>query len=137
MAWCTVSEAEAITGSSPTETNLSRAEEVIFLYTNVTVEASANLNFRDLRLLRNAVAYQAAWELRQPDLYGVTDVSSYSQDGESFVPANADALLLAPFARKCVEQLSWMRSRTVTPNRTRSRSFHLESSDDQHAWYPL
>lgn len=112
MSWATTEQVETITGVSVTEALVTQAQFHIELFTEVTEDY--NLRPRDLRYLRMAVAYQAAWLKGQIDVATRTDVSSATQDTMTFTYANPEAAVLAPLARHALKRLSWKVSRSVT-----------------------
>lgn len=115
MSWATPAEALGITGESVTQAKLDQAYQVVELYTGVTTDALSNLRPRDLRLLKQAEAYQAAWLARQVDYLGRSDFDLVSQDGLQYSKGDRDAHELAPLAKAAISRLSWRRSRTVVP----------------------
>jgi hypothetical protein len=70
------------------------------------------------------------------------DVEGVSQDGLNATYANANAHLLAPLAKRCIDRLSWMREIRVGLSRAarlRTDRGNRDSAvrDDQYAWVPL
>lgn len=117
MAWATKEYASDITGTTVTDANIGVAQGMIELFSGVTEEY--NLRKRDVRHLKMAVAYQAAWVAGQIDVTTRTDVGQVSQDEMSFTYANPDAVVLAPLARAALKRLSWKTSRSVRLQRPR------------------
>lgn len=114
-AWSTPAQAAAITNKAVSQDELDSAQVVIDIYSNVTVEASAGIGARNVRLLRYAVAWQAVWQASRVDFGTGMDVDHVTQDGQTFSKGSADAHLLSPMARKCLFKLSWNKSRTLDP----------------------
>ncbi len=116
MTWADAGFTLAITGVTVSPEQLAQAQGVIDLTSGTTEDAAVDLALRprDLRYLRMAVAYQAAWMSTQIDLFARTEVSSLNQDGLQMTPGHADALLLAPLARRALHRLSWRRTRSVS-----------------------
>lgn len=115
MAWATADQVQAITRVSVTDADVTAAQYTVELFSDVT--EAYTLSTRDTRILRMAVAYQAAWLAGQIDVATRTDVSSATQDSMSFTHANPEAPVLAPLARHAIKRLSWKRSRSVrTPS---------------------
>lgn len=106
MAWATASEALALTGATVDDDQLDQAQGVVELFAGITEANTADLG-ANRRLLRAAVAYQAVWMAAQIDVATRTDVSSLTQDGAGVTPAHADALILAPLAKRALDRLSW------------------------------
>jgi hypothetical protein len=111
--WADEARVLELTGVSVTSEQLDQAQGVLDVYAGVTVEAAANLSARDLRLLGQALAYQAAWMNRQLDVFSRLEVSEVDQDGMRFKPSSQDALILAPLADRCLRRLSWAQPRSV------------------------
>lgn len=117
MTWTTATEASDWTGATVTDEQLAIAHPIIEIYSNVTLDVAPTLKPRDLRLLRYAEAYQAAWMPAQVDYNTRVDVDQVSQDGIQYSKPkdNPDAFELAPLAKKCLSRLSWRKGRTVQP----------------------
>jgi hypothetical protein len=111
MAWADPAYTVSITGVTVTEAHVTQAQAVIELFSGVT--ESYALKARDVRHLRMAVAYQAAWIKPQIDVTSRTDVSQVTQDEMSFTVAHEDAQILAPLAQRALKRLSWKTSRSV------------------------
>jgi hypothetical protein len=111
MAWADVAYTGNITGVVVTESHIAQAQAMIELFSGVTEDYA--ITGRDVRHLRMAVAYQAAWIKGQIDVSTRTDVSQVTQDEMSLQYANAEAPVLAPLARHCIKRLSWKTSRSV------------------------
>ncbi|KPM55738.1 hypothetical protein ACG83_10695 [Frankia sp. R43] len=150
MPWAEASYTEQITGVTVTDGQLTQAQAVIDLYSGTTEEAAADLAVRprDVRHLRMAVAYQAAWMASQVDVFSRTDVTSLDQDGLRAAPASADAWLLAPLADRALRRLSWRRMRSarvagegqgeVPPDVRDALARRTEVRDhDDETWTPL
>lgn len=113
MAWATEAEALALTGVTVSAAVLTQAQGVVELFSGITEDNTTELKTSSVRMLRAAVAYQAAWMVSQVDVTSRTDVSQLDQDGTSFTAAGPDALIVAPLARRALERLSWLRKRTT------------------------
>ena len=122
-AWCTVEDVTKLTGITITEAQLTQAQAQIDIATGRSMDAAPTLCNGDLRWLRLATAYQAAWMAAQPDLFTRTEVESYSQDGASGQLKDG-ALTLAPLARRALRNVSWRRHRVIRTS-TRLRSGYL------------
>jgi hypothetical protein len=148
--WVTGAEASDITAKTVTDEQVTAAHPIIEIFSNVTSDASAALKPRDVRLLRYAEAYQAAWMPSQVDFTSRMDVDDVDQDGISYSKSDGDAFVLAPLAKRCILRLSWMKSRTVHPL-TPEQAARLrgvltpdlqlagteEWLDDRQTWEPL
>lgn len=144
MAWATIANVATYTGVTVTQDDVDRAQALIELFADTTETASdaGLISPRNLRLLTMAVSYQAGWASEHPDVYTSTDVTSYSQDGASAQQAHANAHLLAPLAKRCVDRLTWRldpwRARPATPPMPPdSGSRDSAVRDDQYPWTPL
>jgi hypothetical protein len=125
--WATPSETLAYTRISVSQDNLDAAQAMIELFSDViyeqTVDTSgtALISAKNLRLLKMATAYQAAWMTEHPDLFTHTDIQSINQDGIFYVHAHENSYLLAPMARRALKRLSWMRNKNIRVRPSRNR----------------
>ena len=113
--WATPEQASNWTRKGLDQADLDAAYPIIELFSGVTTDAQATLKPRDLRLLRYAEAYQAAWMQSQTDVTGRMDVDNVSQDGVSYSTSDQDAHVLAPLAKRCITRLSWRKGRSLQP----------------------
>jgi hypothetical protein len=114
MAWATISDTLSYTKITVDQGDVDSAQAVVELFADVT-EASSDAGLispKNLRLLKMAVAYQAAWATNQPDLYTRSDVGLMTQDGISFTSPHANSAILAPMAKRAIDRLSWRRNRS-------------------------
>ena len=120
MTWATTSDVTTYTGINATTAQVEQAQAVIELMADTTLAASdaGNISQKNLRLLKLAVAYQAAWITQHPDWATSMDTTNVSQDQVSATWAHANAGILAPLAKRCVDRLSWRR---IRPLRIRKR----------------
>lgn len=141
--WVTAAEVATITGVTVTDDEVDRAQIIVEIFANTTTDASdaGLVSSRNLRLLKYATAFQAAWATEHPDVYTNVDVTSFSQDGQSAQQAHANAALLAPLAKRCIDRLSWMMQplRAYRPARAWTDTGTRDSAvrDDQLPWMPL
>jgi hypothetical protein len=115
MGWATTTDVLDMTGVTVTAAQVLQAQTLIELFSGV--DESYKISGRDVRHLRMAVAYQAAWMKGQIDVTTRTDVSTVTQDEMSFTYANTDAPVVAPLARAALKRLSWKTSRSVMVQR--------------------
>ncbi|WP_328932627.1 MULTISPECIES: hypothetical protein [unclassified Streptomyces] len=115
MAWCTIADVLRITQVSVEQENIEAAQALIEAFADTTEESSdaGLISSKNLRYLKLAVAYQAAWLTQHPDAYTTLDVRSVTTDGMSWTVDNPQAGVLAPLARMMIRRLSWMRNRSV------------------------
>ncbi len=117
--WASISETLAYTRISVSQDNLDASQAMIELFADVvynqTIDASGNplIGAKNLRLLKMATAYQAAWMTEHPDLFTHTDIQSINQDGIFYVHQHENSYLLAPMARRALARLSWSRNRNI------------------------
>lgn len=143
MAWATEDDVVTVTGREATEESLALAQTMIEIFSGTTELASDDelIASRNLRLLKNAVAFQAVWLDNHPDVLEAMDVSGVSQDGLNAQYAYANAHLVAPLAQRCLDRLSWRRQIRVGAARRRAAEDrgNRDSAvrDDQYEWSPL
>ena len=123
MAWATEAETLALTGVTVSAALLAQAQGVIELFAGITEANDSELTAANIRMLRVAVAYQAAWMDGQIDVTTRTDVAQVQQDGATVKPLGADALILAPLARRALDRLSWLRKRSMRTVRAGARTY--------------
>jgi hypothetical protein len=111
MAWATSSDVLAYTGISATAAQVEQAQAVVELFADTTEEAL--ISGKNLRLLKLAVSYQAAWITQHPDAFTNMDTTSISQDQVSATWLHANAGILAPLAKRAMDRLSWKRTRAL------------------------
>jgi hypothetical protein len=118
MTWATVQDVDDLTGVTVTSEQLAYAQAIIEIHVSRTEDVPADtISVRDLRWLKRAVAYEAAWIPANPDLFTRIDHVTLLQDGVEVRDLPADALTLAPLAKKAVRRLSWVQSRSIhTPS---------------------
>jgi hypothetical protein len=129
MAWATTAETLAYTRITVAQEEIDAAQAMIELFADVTEASSdaGNISPKNLRLLKLAVAYQAAWMTSQPDLFTRTDVGLMTQDGISFTSPHANSSILAPMAKRAIDRLSWKRNRNQRIRPMQPNNLHLGS----------
>ena len=147
MTWATTSDVTTYTGLSVTAAHVEQAQAIVELFADTTEDASdAGTIFpKNLRLLKLAVAYQAAWITQHPDAFTNLDLTNYNQDQVSGTLAHANALILAPLAKRAIDRLSWKRTRPLrigprNPLGQIPRTQNLISAvldDDDPRWTPI
>jgi hypothetical protein len=115
MSWATTGDVALYTGLTATEAQIAQAQAVVELFADTTEDASdaGNISSKNRRLLKQAVAYQAAWITQHPDAFTNMDTTSVSQDQVSATWLHANAGVLAPLAKRCIDRLSWKRMRPL------------------------
>ena len=119
MAWATVAETLTYTGITVGADTLASAQAMIEIFADVTEEANDNISTKNLRLLKMAVAYQAAWITDHPDVFTHIDISTLLQDGVQYNVLHANSGVLAPMARRALDRLTWRRNRSMRVRRPR------------------
>lgn len=152
MTWATPVEASAISGMNITQTDLNKAQSILEIWVgDIGEDRMGNLKSRDVKLLKKAVSYQAAWMLSKPELLGRSDTDNVLQDELQFSKGDIDMHVIAPLAKASIMKLSWRRARTIdplTPDQALAirRKFHAEtygktvhsiSGDDVLPWEPM
>lgn len=147
MAWATTTDVATYTGVTVTAAQVEQAQGVIEILADVTEDASDDglISSKNLRLLKRAVAYQAAWMTQHPDMFTNLDASSLSQDQVAATLRHDNALILAPWAKRCIDRLSWRRNRALRirpmgggpsiPRRMNLTS--AAADDDDPRWTPI
>lgn len=150
MAWASTAETFSYTGITVSQDTIDSAQAMIELFADVTIASSnaGSISPKNLRLLKLAVAYQAAWMTSQPDLFTRSDVGLMTQDGISFTSPHANSGILAPMARRALDRLSWRRNRNqrirpYRPNNVWNGNFSDPTNNDASledntlGWEPL
>lgn len=150
MSWATVAETLSYTGITVSTDNITAAQFMVELFADVTEEADANISTKNARLLKMAVAYQAAWLTEHPDVFTNIDITNMAEDGIAFSNAHANSGLLAPMAKRAISRLSWYRNSNIRIRPARRnqgsniphRFFNMgldstPAQDDQAYWEPL
>lgn len=143
MAWATTSDVTTYTGIVVTGAQVEQAQAIVELFADTTEEAL--ISGKNLRLLKLAVSYQAAWITQHPDAFTNMDTTSISQDQVSATWLHANAAILAPLAKRALDRLSWKRNRalrirrrgegTMIPRLLNATSAVADDNDPR--WEPL
>lgn len=115
-----VTEAQVMTlvGVEVTAQNLLEAHADVDRVAGIDLDDAdqvARLKPRDLKLLKWAITYQAAWRAGQIDMHArldVVEISGATSDG-SVKARDELTLQLAPLCRANLERISWKRPRTT------------------------
>lgn len=119
--WASISETLAYTRINVEQEDLDSAQAMIELFADVIYEQSDKISTKNARLLKMAVAYQAAWITEHPDLFTHTDIQSINQDGIFYVHTHENSYLIAPMARRALKRLSWMRNKSIRVRPSRNK----------------
>lgn len=90
----------------------------------------------DALWIKRAVVFQAVWLLEQKDSLSRVGASSLSQDGLSVSASDELTFVLAPMAKRALNNCSWNGSKTVSVDAgkvKRVTDFHI---DDSGPWTP-
>lgn len=118
--WATEGDVASLTGVVVDSTQISQANAVIELHSGRLYSLSTltnpngvtNTGPRDTEWMRRACAYQAAWMASQPDMFSRLDLNAVTQEGRA-VGLKEYTLTLAPLARKALQRVSWLKSRSL------------------------
>ena len=141
--WATATDVDTYTGITATDAEVLRAQALIELFSGTTTDASDDglISTRNLRHLKMAVAYQAAWMTMHPDVFTNVDLNNISQDGVSATMQHDNAALLAPLALRCLRRLSWWnaphRAHKRFPASVNTGNRDSAVGDDNIPWAPL
>lgn len=118
--WCTVADVLTFTGKTVDDGQVMQGNATIELHIGRTYlemmstpdGGQVKLGRRDLEWLRRACAYQIAWLTAQPDVFTRLDMDALASTGRP-IQLKDRALTLAPLARKALERVSWLRTRSL------------------------
>lgn len=114
--WSTVDEASAMTNHTLTTGDLYAANQILELWVAVNPGDHRDvLKRRDLRLLKSAESYQAAWMQSKPALFARSDTDRVIQDTLQYDKGDKDMHVLAPLAKAAIQRLSWRSTRSLEP----------------------
>jgi hypothetical protein len=146
--WATPAEASSITGTTICQSDRCTAQSIIALFTDLHYGLLEELQPRTLRILKQAVSWQAKWQKEQ----GVDDfgtgtekqsetLGDYSytngSGGSGSGGSSEDSAMLAPIAQRWITKLSWKRTRTIDPL-TPSEKILVDNGDfdGRFPWVP-
>lgn len=119
---------------------LDRAVFIIETLSGVVFEAE----FRDLFLkksdalwVKRATLFQAAWLLEHPDVLNRLGAASISQDGQSVQAMDDLTFVLAPLAKRALDNCSWHKHGTHVVASSRRTEVGSILISDNHAWSPI
>jgi hypothetical protein len=149
MPWATPSDVAFYTGITVGNDNVEAAQAIIELFSGTTEQASdtGNISSKNLRHLKMAVAFQAAWLTAHPDAYTNMDIHAMTEGsgGIAITLAHSQAHILAPLARVCLGRLSWFAARSIrvrpknscARQKIEARYRYLNEDDDCGNWEAL
>lgn len=140
----TLSDLQAVGGSGVDPASFDSASpQAISTIETITgvfftaIYREGELSVGDAAWLKKAALYQIMFVLENPDVLSRTAVSSISQDGLSMSATDGLTFVLAPLAKRALNNCSWAKSGTV---RVSPASATVELGavvSDNHPWYPL
>lgn len=111
--WATVADVQALTGQTVSTAQVQQANGVIEMLAGRTYAlAYSRTGSRDQEWMRRAVAYQTAWLVAQPDLFGRLDLENLSSTGRG-LSLRDNGIVLAPMAKWALKRVSWLKSRSL------------------------
>ncbi len=144
--WATPAEASTITGVAIYQSDLNTEQSIIDLFTDIHYGLVDDLQPRTLRILKQAVSWQAKWQKEQgtEDFgtgtekqsetlgdYSYTNGSGGSGSGGS----SEDSAMLSPIAQRWITKLRWKRTRTMDPL-TPTERILVGDGDDLEGIFP-
>ncbi|MEV6908015.1 hypothetical protein [Amycolatopsis sp. NPDC051071] len=139
--WATAGDVLTYAKKTVDDAAVMVAQGTIDLYAGRIPADADRVGARDQYWLKLAVAYQAAWQAGQPDLFERLDITStggsQSTDGEE------SWMTLAPHAAQALRRVSWMGSGSFhvrAPSETGDRPREVYGDDDQidpGHWRPI
>lgn len=149
--WATPAEASAITGKQLFQSDLDTAQSIIDLYTDIHYDLLAELQPRTIRILKQALSWQAKWQKEQDgddSSFGTgTEKQSETLGDYSYTNGSAgsgtggsaeDSAVLAPIAQRWITKLRWKRTRTMDPMTPTERVLIGDGDfDGIFPWYPM
>lgn len=140
-----LSDAYVLTGPNVAvpdlQTALEQASALIETISGVilsSADRTTPITTADAVWVRKAIVLQSAWMVEQADVMGRQAVSSFSQDGLSMSAPNELTFVLAPLAKRALNNCSWAKNGTyrVAPATTSMADVKLMTSDN-HPWNPM
>jgi hypothetical protein len=140
--WATTDDVADLTGVTVEQATVNQAAAIIAQKCGaIEAQAVGKINSRDLYWLGQAVAFQAAWMVSQPDVFGRLDATDVMDGRAQHVALKPDANVLAPLAKGALKRLSWRGSRSVkllSPTQVASGgNWGGEFLDDHLRWRPI
>ena len=134
-------EVQTYTGASVSAQDIATATFVIESISGVIIElpdALTTFGATDLAWLKRAVIFQTAWIIDQTDFQSRLNASSLSQDGVSVSASDDLTFVLAPLAKRSLNNCSWARSGTLTVTPADGTPVVGDFTvSDNHSWTPM
>ncbi|RSM60579.1 hypothetical protein DMH03_17680 [Amycolatopsis sp. WAC 01376] len=106
--WATVADVLTYAKATVDQDEVLSAQAVINTYAGRLPVDADRIGARDQYWLKLAVAYQAAWQLAQPDQFERQDITSTG--GGQSTQGTETWLTLAPHAAQALRRVSWLGS---------------------------
>lgn len=96
------------------------------------------LSVSDAGWLKRAAVFQTAWLVEQEDALSRMSALRVTQDGLEIIAEDALTFVLAPLAKRALNNCSWAKNGTyrVAPATTSMADVKLLSADN-HPWHPM
>ncbi|MGW4129491.1 hypothetical protein [Amycolatopsis japonica] len=139
--WATAGDVLTYAKATVDDAAVTRAQATVDLYAGRIPADAAKIGARDQYWLKLAVAYQAAWQAAQPDLFDRLDITSTG--GSQSTEGPDSWMTLAPHAAQALRRVSWLGSGSFhvrAPNETRDRPREVYGDDDEldpGHWRPI
>lgn len=146
--WATPAEASSIAGVTLFQSDLDSAQSIIDLYTDLHYGLVDDLQPRTLRILKNALAWQAKFmkEHGTEDFGTTTEKSSETLGDYSYTNGSSgsgsggsaeDSAILSSIAQRWITKLGWKRTRTMDPlSASEAVLLDSEAIDGIFPWIP-
>lgn len=142
-AWASVQDVKTATGVDVDAVTVTRAQYAIDVACGRTFADAPRVSPRDRGWLRLATAYQAAWLTAQPDMWERMDLVETGGSAAA-MSGTATWLTVAPMARRALQRVSWLRSRSLRVRSAFQDDIPVvvggalaESGDDDQVWSPM
>ncbi|MEV4604808.1 hypothetical protein AB0K15_46595 [Amycolatopsis sp. NPDC049253] len=109
--WATAADVLTYAKATVDDADVLRAQAVIDLEVGRLPEDAERIGSRDQYWLKLAVAYQAAWQVSQPDEFERLDVTSTG--GSQSTQGTDSWMTLAPHAAQALRRVSWLGSKSL------------------------
>lgn len=108
--WATVDDVLKYARGTVDEADLIAAQANIDMVAERLPADAERIGARDQYWLKLAVSYQAKWLAAQPDAFDRLDLTT---TGQSSASGDDTWLVLAPYAKWALRNVSWLRSRSL------------------------
>jgi hypothetical protein len=139
-----ISDAYVLTGANVAvpdlEIALGQASVLIETVSGVLLsseERTTPITVADAVWVRKAIVFQAAWMIEQYGVLSRQAVSSLSQDGLSVSAPDGLTFVLAPLAKRALNNCSWAKTGTLRVAAPDEIDPVNPLVSDNHPWFPL